>query len=106
MKSVQRYQTPDGKIPFQEWFDDLTEKVKGRILAYVGRVARGGSRSNLRSVGEGVHEIKIDTGPGYRVYFGNDGESIILLLLGGSKRTQDRDIKRAQEYWRNYHAQN
>jgi len=57
---------------------------------------------NTRSVGEGVHELKIDYGPGYRVYFGNDGPQLVILLNGGDKSTQDEDIETAKEYWQAY----
>jgi putative addiction module killer protein len=63
---------------------------------------RLGNLGNFRSVGEGVCELKIDYGPGYRVYFGQVGTTIVLLLCGGDKSTQDRDIRKAKEYWIDY----
>lgn len=61
-----------------------------------------GNLGHHRSVGHGVHELKIDFGPGYRVYFGQDGDKVVVLLIGGDKKTQAADIKRAQEYWNDY----
>jgi putative addiction module killer protein len=71
-------------------------------MTYVQRVLDGGSRKNIRPVGEGVFEIKIDFGPGYRVYFGESGHEIVILLLGGDKSSQQKDIRLAQFYWRHY----
>lgn len=61
-----------------------------------------GNLSNVKSVGEGVLEYRIDFGPGYRVYFGRDGEVLVMLLIGGTKKRQHRDIVTAKEYWRDY----
>ena len=71
-----------------------------RLWAYVERVAIGGARKNVRSLGGGVFEIRIHYGPGYRVYFGNLKGSIVLLLVGGDKGSQKRDIYLAKKYWR------
>jgi putative addiction module killer protein len=61
-----------------------------------------GNLSNVKSIGEGVLEYRIDFGPGYRVYFGRDGELFVVLLTGGTKKRQQRDIETAKEYWRDY----
>jgi putative addiction module killer protein len=63
-----------------------------------------GNLGDHRGVGEGVFELRIDLGPGYRVYFGEDGERLVILLIAGTKRTQRRDIEAAKQFWRNYHA--
>lgn len=102
MKRIELYQSRQGKQPFQEWLEEFDSTTRERILAYVQRVALGLSRKNIRSVGSGVFEIKIHHGPGYRLYFGEIGNVVILLLLGGDKSTQSRDIGQAQAFWRDY----
>jgi putative addiction module killer protein len=86
-------------VPFDEWFDSLRDvKTKTIINKRLNRLSLG-SLGDYRSVGEGVCELRIDFGPGYRVYFGQIGTAIVLLLCGGDKSTQDQDIRKAQEYW-------
>jgi putative addiction module killer protein len=101
-KDVRIYRRPDGRIPYLEWLQGLRDQqAKQRIQARIGRV-RLGNFGYTRSVGEGVHELKVDYGPGYRVYFGQDGEQLVIILCGGDKGTQDDDIKKAKEYWTSY----
>ncbi len=96
------YQTREGKIPFNEWLDELNDQnAVARILARLARVRRAGL-GDFKSIGEGVSELRVDYGPGYRVYFGQKGRALIILLCGGDKRTQDRDIQRAKQYWQDY----
>jgi len=96
------YQTATGTLPFLEWWQSLRDgRTKAIILARLARV-RVGNMGNTRSVGEGVHELKIDYGPGYRVYFGHEGPQLVILLYGGDKRTQDDDITTAKAYWQRY----
>ena len=71
------------------------------LLARVGRIRRG-NLGDCKPVGGGVSELRVDYGPGYRVYFGQQGQTLVVLLCGGDKRTQDRDIRQAKHYWRNY----
>ena len=96
------YETQDGKLPFWEWLRGLKDR-KGRavIQARIERV-RLGNFGNCRSVGDGVQELKIYYGPGYRVYFGRDGSNIVILLCGGDKSDQKKDIVLAKELWREY----
>ena len=75
---------------------------RAQIYAYIDRVAAGGAKRNIKSLGDGVYEVKIDVGPGYRVYFGELDGRIILLLVGGDKKSQRRDIKTAKNYWSEY----
>ena len=75
---------------------------QARIDVYIKRVASGGSKNNIKSLGDGVFEIKINYGPGFRVYFGEVQNAIILLLLGGDKSSQKRDIIKAKSYWRQF----
>ena len=79
--------------------DTLAKVVVIRIIQ---RVASGGARKSVKALKDGVFEIKIPHGPGYRVYFAEDGEEMIILLMGGNKKTQGRDIIKAKEYWRSY----
>jgi putative addiction module killer protein len=74
-----------------------------RVMARLERVELG-NLGDHRGVGDGVFELKIDFGPGYRVYFGLDGSELVVLLIGGAKKTQRRDIEIAKQYWRNYNA--
>ena len=82
--------------------------VRGLDAAASAKIARGlarmehGNLSNVKGVGEGVLECRIDFGPGYRIYFGRDGEKIIVLLTGGTKKRQQRDIDAAHAYWQDY----
>jgi len=101
-REIQRYLAPNGKSPFAEWFESLRDiKAQARIIARLNRVAAG-NLGDYRSLGDSVFELKIDYGPGYRVYFGQIGKTIILLLCGGDKSTQNRDIRQAKLYWQDY----
>jgi len=101
-RDIRRYITSDGRVPFAEWFDALRDsRAKVRIEARLVRVGLG-NLGDYRSVGEGVCELRIDYGPGYRVYFGQIGSTIVLILCGGDKSTQEQDIQRAIEYWTDY----
>lgn len=103
-KEIQRYSTPEGRVPFDEWFGSLRDaNAKVKIDTRLDRLQEG-NVGDSRSVGEGVCELRINYGPGYRVYFGQVGETIVLLLVGGDKSTQDRDIRKAKEYWTNYRS--
>jgi len=98
------YQTSTGEQPFVEWLKGLDDRqARTRIEARLARVAVG-NFGDVEPVGEGVMELRIDWGPGYRVYFARVGQVIVLLLRGGDKRTQQRDINRAKEYFEDYKA--
>lgn len=91
-------------MPFEAWLDNLHDKkAVARILARLARV-RQGNLGDCKSVGGGVAELRVDYGPGYRVYFGQAGRTLVVLLCGGDKRTQERDIRLAQQYWREHQA--
>ncbi|KYC39821.1 addiction module killer protein [Scytonema hofmannii PCC 7110] len=103
-REIQRYTTPEGRIPFDEWFDSLRDvKAQVKIEARFERV-RLGNLGDYRSVGEGVCELKIDYASGYRIYFGQVGTTIVLLLCGGDKSSQDQDIPQAIKYWKEYRS--
>lgn len=100
--TVLEYQTEDGRQPFSEWLEKLRDwEAARRIDARLSRV-RLGNIGDARSVGKGVSELRISHGPGYRIYFGRKGDQIVILLCGGDKRSQQKDIQRAQEYWADY----
>ena len=104
-KEVLAYQTREGKIPFNEWLDDLVDRrVVARIFARLARV-RQGNLGDCRGVGEGVSDLRVDYGPGYRVYFAQKGQTLVILFCGDDKRTQERDIQRAKQYWQDYNEQ-
>jgi putative addiction module killer protein len=103
-REIQRYVTSEGKVPFAEWLDSLRDrKARLKIQTQLRRINLG-NWGDYRSLGEGVYEFKINYGPGYRIYFGQVGLTLILLLCGGDKSTQQQDIEKAKEYWRNYYA--
>lgn len=101
-KEIEYYLLPNGNSPFQEWYKALkSEKIKAVVLKRLARV-RLGNLGEYRSVRDGVYEFKIDFGPGYRIYFGQEGTKLIILLCAGEKRTQQKDIRKAHEYWEGY----
>jgi putative addiction module killer protein len=102
MPEVCEYVEADGTCPFRDRFAGLAdERAKARIDTTIRKLERG-LLPDLKPVGEGVHEARIDHGPGYRLYFGNDGAELVILLLCGDKRTQARDIEAARRYWADY----
>ena len=104
MQEAREYLQADGSSPFTERFSDIADaRAKARLDTTIRKLERG-LKPDVRSVGEGVHEARIDYGPGYRSYFGNDGADVVILLLCGDKRTQDQDINEARNYWVDYRA--
>jgi putative addiction module killer protein len=102
VKKVRWLELPNGKVPFLLWIDKLDTSSKACILSYIDRVAMGGAKKNIKPLGDQIFEIKINKGPGFRVYFAETREEILLLILGGNKSSQSRDIGMAKLYWRNY----
>jgi putative addiction module killer protein len=98
---VLEYIELSGYSPYASWFDRLHPPAAAKVVIAVTRLSQG-NFSNAKSVGGGVHEYKIDFGPGYRIYFGRDGERLILLLGGGTKKRQQKDIADALSRWQNY----
>lgn len=89
----------EGNIsPFGKWFAQIDSQAAAKVSTALYRLEQGHS-SNIKSVGGGVSEYKIDFGPGYRIYFGQEGDQIVILLAGGSKKSQKNDIKIAHERW-------
>src|SRR4051812_28147199 len=98
-RAVYYYRTLLGKEPAKEWLSSVKDKMTLAILYKRIRQAGLGQFGKTRSVGDGVWELKIDYGSGYRVYYGIHQDDLILILLGGSKRSQVSDIKKARAYW-------
>jgi putative addiction module killer protein len=91
---------------FAEWIDNLRDRAgAAQVLRRLARLERG-NPGNVASVGEGVSELKIDFGPGYRVYFGQRGQVLVIILAGGDKSSQERDIKAAKKLWDEWKEQN
>ena len=101
-RQVENYICPDGSCPFEDWMDSLRDqRARDIVRARIARV-RLGNLGNCEPVGGGVMELKIDYGPGYRVYFGQVGMKLVILLCGGDKSSQAEDIRRAIDYWEDY----
>ena len=100
---VLSYEDALGRSSFDAWFNKLPPVAAAKVAVTLTRLERG-NVSNVKSVGAGVHELKIDHGPGYRVYFGRDGDMVIIVLGGGTKKKQRADIKAARSRWRDYKA--
>jgi putative addiction module killer protein len=101
MPEIRYYVATNGQQPFATWFADLDGVASAKVTRAIVRLEQG-NFSNVKSVGEGVFEYRIDFGPGYRVYFGQDGQTLVILLTGGTKKRQQRDIDEAHTYWRDY----
>jgi putative addiction module killer protein len=98
---ILQYLDPVGHNPFAAWFDGLDAQAAAKVTIAIARLEQG-NLSNAKGVGSGVLEYRIDFGPGYRVYFGRDGQTIIILLGGGTKRRQSEDIAVAKARWNDY----
>jgi putative addiction module killer protein len=102
---IELYQRQNGNVPFRDWLKDLRDlQAVARIRARLTRI-RAGNFGQVRALGDGVSELKIDHGPGYRVYYAMAGKTVVLLLIGGDKSTQKRDIDTAKNYWREYRGE-
>jgi len=104
--NVREYLTPDGRSPFNEWLLGLRDlKGRARIRTRLDRVKLG-NLGDHAPVGDGVFELRLFYGPGYRVYYGLLGATVVLLLCGGTKGTQKKDIRTAKSYWTDYWRRN
>ena len=101
MLDVRECLAEDGTSPFADWFTGLDAIAAAKITVVLARIGQG-NLSNVKGVGEGVLEYRLDFGPGYRVYFGRDGDVLVILLAGGTKKRQQRDIEAAQSRWAAY----
>lgn len=101
MLELRYYLASDGGSPFEKWFSSLEARAAAKISVALVRLEQG-NVSSVKTVGEGVLEYRIDWGPGYRVYFGRDGDVLVILLTGGVKQRQQRDIEAAKAHWTDY----
>ncbi len=99
--TVSEYVTAANKSPFGEWVKRLDPTAAAKVFTSRLRLEQG-NFSNVKGVGAGVFEYRIDFGPGYRVYFGKDGGAVVILLVGGTKKRQDQDVAEAHLYWEDY----
>jgi putative addiction module killer protein len=101
-QEIRLYRNTSGKSPFREWIRGLADiKAVDIINARLTRL-RLGNFGDCKSVGDGVLELRVDFGPGYRIYFGRQGSQVVILLVGGDKSTQNSDIATAKGYWDDY----
>ncbi len=100
-RTLEEYLDGAGCSPFGRWFRDLPAQAAAKVTIALYRLERGNT-SNVKAVGGGVSELRVDFGPGYRVYFGQDGPVLVILLGGGTKKRQQRDIALARERWTDY----
>ena len=104
---LQNYLTSTGENPVESWFMSLDAQTAQRIHRSLDQLKQGnftGCKPIVDAKVKGVRERRIDFGPGYRVYFGRDGEKLIILLTGGNKKSQRRDVSKALDYWKDYKA--
>ncbi len=101
MPIIKEYLETNGQSPFANWFEELNSEAAAKITVALYRLEQG-NFSRVEGVGEGVFEYKIDFGPGYRIYFGKDNIDLIILLCGGNKKSQSKDIKLAKKKWAAY----
>ncbi len=101
MIRIEEYLCTDESSPFAEWFEGLNTQAALKVNTYLTRIGNG-NFSTVKGVGAGVYECRIDWAAGYRVYFGKDGEKLVILLGGGTKKRQSKDIDAAKNYWKEY----
>ena len=101
-REIKKLELQNGLVPFDEWFDSLRDRrMQVAVDARLARV-RAGNFGDCKSVGGGVSELRIAIGPGLRVYYGLRGTKVVILIGGGDKRSQSRDIRRAQQLWQQF----
>ena len=102
---IELYTRRDGMAPFSVWLAKLTKKNQARIISRLDRL-EAGNFGDCKAVGAGVFELRFFFGSGYRVYYGLEGATLVLLLTGGDKKTQSKDIRKAKQYWSDYKKEN
>jgi putative addiction module killer protein len=98
---IREYLDTNGDSPFRAWFDELDAAAAAKVTVAVARLEQG-NVSRLKSAGGGILEHRIEFGPGYRIYLGRDGDALVILLGGGTKKHQQRDIEDARIRWANF----
>jgi len=101
MIMIREYIDQEGHSPYANWFNRLNAPAAAKVATALVRMEQG-NFSNTKGVGKGVSECRIDFGPGYRIYFGRDGSTLVILLGGGTKKRQKKDIERAKILWKEY----
>jgi putative addiction module killer protein len=100
---VREYVDTAGRSPFTKWLRALNVQAAAKIATTLERIAAG-NLSNVKAVGGGVLEYRVEFGPGYRIYFGRDGDRLVILLAGGTKKRQQQDIRQAKVNWEDYRS--
>jgi putative addiction module killer protein len=95
-----------GKEPFTDWLRSFNINIRNRIISRIDRIIEYGNFGDFKNIGNGILELRITFGSGYRIYFGKDGNKLIILLCGGDKKTQKFDIEKAKKYWKEYKSLN
>ena len=101
MIKIEEYITQDKKNPFAEWFNDLDVQAANKVNTYLTHIENGNT-SSLKPIKGAFQEVRIDWGPGYRIYIGKDGDKLIILFGGGTKQRQQKDVDKAFELWEEY----
>ena len=101
MIRVEEYITEEGISPFADWFDSLDAHAANKVNTYLTRISAGNT-SSLKPLKGAFQEVRIDWGPGYRIYVGRDGDTLVILLGGGTKQRQHKDIENAEKLWEEY----
>ena len=101
MVEILQYETEEGTCPFADWLEGLDAQAAAKVIVALARTELG-NFGDSKSVGEGVIERKLTFGPGYRIYYGKDGDQLVVRLVGGTKKRQSADIKQAKVHWQDY----
>ena len=101
MIKIREYVDYEGRSPYAKWFNRLNSTAAAKVATALVRMEQG-NFSNTKGIGEGVLECRVDFGPGYRIYFGKDGDALVILLGGGTKKRQQKDIETAKMLWKEY----
>lgn len=95
------FKTSRNKEPFNDWLYSLNKETRDRVFNRISRI-KNGNFGDHKNLGFGIFELRLDFGSGYRIYFGREDHKIIILLCGGNKKTQNKDIEKAKQYWEEY----